>query len=339
MSAIAIVGEAWGENEERERAPFVGAAGYELTRMLNDAGIRRADCFLTNVFNVRPRGNKIEELCGTRADGIPGYTYLSKGKYVDRRYAGELNRLADELIEEDPNVIIALGNTPLWALTNTTGITKVRGTTMLSTHCVSGFKVLPTFHPAAILRAWENRSIAVIDLAKARREAEFPEIRRTRREIIIEPSLEDIRQYVERCLGVSQIAVDVETAGRQITCLGLSVSRVSAIVIPFEHPRRPGKNYWPSAEAEIEVWNTVRPVLEQPRPTKVFQNGLYDITFFWRGYGIAVRGAEDDDMLLHHALQPESLKSLGFLGSIYGNERAWKGMRQRVKTTVKGDDE
>jgi uracil-DNA glycosylase family 4 len=54
MTSIAIVGEAWGEQEERARAPFVGASGYELTRMLDEAGIRRADCFLTNVFNLRP---------------------------------------------------------------------------------------------------------------------------------------------------------------------------------------------------------------------------------------------------------------------------------------------
>jgi len=43
-------------------------------------------------------------------------------------------------------------------------------------------------------------------------------------------------------------------------------------------------------------------------------------------------------MLLHHALQPESLKGLGYLGSIYTNEHNWKIMRDRVTKTIKRDD-
>jgi hypothetical protein len=38
-------------------------SGYELTRMLDEAGIRRADCFLTNVFNLRPKDNDLENIC------------------------------------------------------------------------------------------------------------------------------------------------------------------------------------------------------------------------------------------------------------------------------------
>ena len=82
MTTIAIIGEAWGEAELRERTPFVGASGIELTRMLGEAGISRADCFLTNVFNLHPRGNDILELCGGKADAIPGYPPLAKSKYV-----------------------------------------------------------------------------------------------------------------------------------------------------------------------------------------------------------------------------------------------------------------
>jgi hypothetical protein len=78
-------------------------------------------------------------------------------------------------------------------------------------------------------------------------------------------------------------------------------------------------------------------VLESPTPRKLFQNGLYDIAFLWRAYGIKVMGAEHDTMLLHHALQPESLKGLGFLGSIYSDEGAWKQMREKV-TTIKADE-
>lgn len=50
-----------------------------------------------------------------------------------------------------------------------------------------------------------------------------------------------------------------------------------------------------------------------------------------------VRGATHDSMLLHHALQPESLKALGFLGSVYINERAWKVERKGQENTIKRD--
>src|SRR5262249_51789566 len=100
---IALVGEAWGEREEQQRQPFVGAAGYELTKMLDEAGIRRADCFITNVFNFRPQGNKIETLTGPKAQGIPGLPALIKSGHVLAQYAPELERLSNELIEVNPN--------------------------------------------------------------------------------------------------------------------------------------------------------------------------------------------------------------------------------------------
>jgi len=78
-------------------------------------------------------------------------------------------------------------------------------------------------------------------------------------------------------------------------------------------------------------------VLNSDRP-KSAQNGLYDLSFLWRSYGIAVKNYQHDTMLLHHALQPESEKSLGFLGSLYTNEASWKLMRQRGKTTIKRDE-
>src|SRR5215813_1752607 len=156
---IAIVGEAWGEAEERERKPFVGSAGFELNRMLSEADIDRSDCFVTNVFNFKPLGNDIATLCGNKANGIPGYPPIDKSKYILSRYQPELERLGDELLACNPNLVICLGNTPMWALLGHVGISKYRGTTQLSTHTVEGFKCLPTFHPANILYQWSNRPV------------------------------------------------------------------------------------------------------------------------------------------------------------------------------------
>ncbi|MBZ5653192.1 MAG: hypothetical protein LAO18_22230 [Acidobacteriia bacterium] len=337
MTQITILGEAWGEHEERERAPFVGYSGYELTRMLDEAGISRADCHLTNVFNLRPKGNDITTLCGDKAHGIPGYPALAKSKYVNARYRPELDRLADELVGVNPNVVIALGNTACWSLLGRTGISAVRGTTQLSTHTVSDFKVLPTYHPAAVGRDWTLRPIVVVDLMKAKRESEYAELRRPKREIWIEPTIQDLYTFDEKYIQGSDIlSVDIETAGNQITCIGFAPSEEVGLVVPFLDARKPKRSYWPDASDEFKAWVFTRFLLERALPPKLFQNGLYDISFLLRAYGIRVNNALHDSMLLHHALQPEMLKGLGFLGSCYTDERNWKSMRDTE--TIKADD-
>jgi DNA polymerase I-like protein with 3'-5' exonuclease and polymerase domains len=85
------------------------------------------------------------------------------------------------------------------------------------------------------------------------------------------------------------------------------------------------------------VWGYLRSLLENPDIAKLFQNGLFDVAVLFRSMGIRVARAEEDTMLLHHALQPESLKSLGFLGSVYLDEGGWKDMR-KVKKGNKRDD-
>lgn len=332
---IVILGEAYGEHEERERAPFVGPAGYELTRMLSEAGIHRSECYLTNVFNLRPKPtNDIENLCTTKDNGIVSRGPLKSGKYLRSEYAPELERVRQELKTVAPNVIIALGNTATWFLLGNSGISKLRGTITGSDFG----KVLPAYHPAAILREWSLRHVTVLDFMKARRESEYPEIRRPERTVYIEPTLADLEWfYAAHLTDAKSLSFDIETAGNQITCIGFAPSPSVALVIPFTDPRRDGGSYWPTHADECAAWAFVKRVLGSPTP-KIAQNGMYDITFLWRAYGIPVVNAEDDTMLLHHALHPESEKGLAFLGSVYTNESSWKLLRTRGKTTIKRDE-
>jgi uracil-DNA glycosylase len=334
---IVIVGEAWGAEEARQRLPFVGPSGWHLTQMLEEAGISRADCFLTNVFNLQPPGgNDVENLCGDKDRAIPNRGPLKPGKYVRAEYAPELVRLEEELRGIRPNLIIGLGNTASWAIIRTTGISKIRGTIVDSPFG----KFIPTFHPAAIIRDWPLRAVTVLDLKKAARESSFPEVIRPKREIWIEPTLSDLEIFYDRYLreaSCTLLAFDIETAGTQITCIGFAPSRDVALVIPFTDPRREGGSYWPTLEDESRAWNFVRRVLDLPVP-KLAQNGAYDYHFLWKIYGIAPRAFAHDTMLLHHSLYPESEKGLGFLGSVYTNEASWKLMRSRGKTTIKRDE-
>lgn len=369
MTKLAIVGEFWGEAEEHLRHPFVGTSGVELLRMLDESGILTLtrsdqDCIndywryrdgnytkliwrahpevrVFSTLNLRPPSGKIENLCGPKKEDTTGLPPIAGGKYLRAEFLPHVEKLYSDLAALQPNLVLALGNAPCWALLRRTAITRIRGGV---TQSVAGprLKVLPAISPSAILRQWEHRHVTVLDFLKAKRELEFPEVRRPFREVWTEPSLADLDGFYERYIaGANFIAPDIETYGNAITCIGFSPQPNVSIVVPFYDPRRSDGNYWQTAQEERLAWEWVRKVLDHPAP-KVFQNGLYDIHFLWRGYGLKTRNAGHDTMLLHHALHPESQKGLGFLGSVYTDEASWKvTMRDRTakNQTLKRDDE
>ena len=333
---LAIVGEALGESEDTMGAPFMGASGQELNRMLKEAGINRSDCFLTNVLAFRPQNNDIEKLCVKKAETGELYPMppFRQGKYIHPQFLSEIDRLKLELSTVRPNLILALGNTACWALLLRSAISSLRGAIAPSVQ-PSGFKVLPTYHPAAVLRNWALRTIVVTDLIKAFRERDFPEIKRPERTIVINPSLSDIANWIAGLSPHASLACDIETSRGQITMVGFASSASSAIVIPFVDPQKPTYSYWDSKFQESQAWNFVGQLLEGSRP-KIFQNGLYDLQYLLR-LGFRPRNCTEDTMLLHHSLFPELQKGLGFLGSIYTNEASWKLMRGQDDSNKKDE--
>jgi len=334
---IALIGEAYGEAEEKQRLPFVGASGWLLNSMLEDAGIARHECFLSNCFNLRPARNDILNLCGPKKEVSHALGPIKAGKYILDKYLGELERLRSELEAARPNLVVALGGTASWALLGDSRISKIRGCIAESVGSTK-WKCLPTFHPAAILRQWELRAVTVLDLVKAKRQAEFPDIRRPERTVYTEPTLTDLEWFYETHIqSAKALAFDIETSGDIITCIGFAPSSTVCLVVPFMDTRSSGKCYWGSQHEETAAWAFVKRVLASPM-AKIAQNGAYDLGFLWRRYGIAVRNFTEDTMLLHHSLQPESPKGLGFMGSVYTDEPAWKIMREgKEDETIKRD--
>jgi hypothetical protein len=297
------------------------------------------------VFHIHPPGGTdVANLCVDKSQGATELGPLAPAKYLDRKYLGELARLRTELSDVRPNIVVCLGNAAAWAILGSTGITRIRGTVTYGHGQYNNQKCLPTFHPAAILRDWSLRPVTVLDLAKAGRESGFAEVRRPERTVYIEPTLEEMEWFYEKYLRcASIISFDIETSGDQITCIGFADGPSRAIVVPFSDNRKHNSggyegSYWPTHQAEVLAWGFVRRVLSSPIP-KVAQNGLYDINFLWSKYGIPVINFEDDSMLLHHALQPESQKGLGFMGSVYTNESSWKllNSKRKKEITIKRD--
>jgi DNA polymerase I-like protein with 3'-5' exonuclease and polymerase domains len=134
--------------------------------------------------------------------------------------------------------------------------------------------------------------------------------------------LDDIREWMTR--PATHYAVDIETEKKHITMVGFARSASDGIVIPFilDH-----KDYWPTALEERQAWLLVKELLERSQ-VKIFQNGLYDLSYLVP-LGIKPKNCTEDTMLLHHSMFPEMRKGLGFLGSIYTDESSWKLMRSK----------
>jgi uracil-DNA glycosylase len=357
MTKIALVGEAWGRNEALFEHAFVGSSGVELARMIGQSRLApeidirypsQLDMIgywkklrlnhgieVLNVFDSRPEDNEIEEYFTNAKEGVNTLPPLRPGKYLRPELLHHVELLWQRLSDLRPNLVIALGNTACWAVLGETKISAIRGTVKISPRL--GLKVLPTYHPQAVVKQWNLRPIVLTDLEKACREAEFSEIKRIERWVTVEPDLDEIELWSN--LSADFYAVDIETFSGQISMIGFARSFNDAIVIPFIDERKPEWSYWDSKEDEVRAWRLVEKICNSPVP-KVFQNGIYDLSYMLRA-GLRPSMCNNDTMLLHHALFPEMLKGLGFLGSIYSDEQAWKQMRGKgnnLRTNLKRDE-
>ncbi len=364
---LLIVGEALSVTDLELKRSFAGSSGKELFLCLGEAlpalapdlharcvaqfhyghawlrlrdeWLTEARIGLTQVFNLNPPGGKLESLCVKKRE-LPakgrGYalTPLAPAKYLLPDFQPELDRARREIIALQPNLTLALGSGAIWSLTQKRNLTSIRGTVSQ----YFGGKILPSYSPRVVQQMWSYRPVLVQDLMKAGREMEWPEIRRPRREVLVSPTLTEIEAWIAQLMAKppSKLGCDIETAYGQVTCIGFSADAGHAIVIPFLDRTKSDWNYWPSQAQEERAWDAVRRLLVSRYP-KLFQNGLYDMQYLFR-MGFRITAASHDTMLLHHSILPELQKGLGFLGSVYTDEPAWKLMRKGKPDTEKRDE-
>ena len=125
---LMFVGEAPGADEDEQGEPFVGRAGQLLTKIIEGIGLKREEVFIGNINRCRPPGNRAPEM----DESVACKPFLRREIAVVR-----------------PKVIVVLGATAAQNLLETkVPIGKLRG----HFHDYLGVKVMPTFHPAYLLR-------------------------------------------------------------------------------------------------------------------------------------------------------------------------------------------
>jgi DNA polymerase len=139
-AALVFVGEGPGADEDQQGEPFVGKAGQLLTKMIEAMGYRREQVYIANVVKCRPPGNRNPE-----PDEIEACEPF----------------LRRQLEAVGPRVIVALGKFAAQTLLRSEiPISKLRGTWS----SYQGVKLMPTFHPAYLLRSPEEKKKAWADL-------------------------------------------------------------------------------------------------------------------------------------------------------------------------------
>ena len=329
---MAFVGEAPSDEELRARIPLVGPSGRVYSQLLRVAGVERSEVLTTNVFDFKLPDNDIRRICGKTADfkkwRQDGYDLppIGRGNYLMPEFEECLDRLAMEIKQARPNVIVPLGGTALWAFTGYTNIVARRGAVQEATMTVPGAKLVPTIHPAAILRMWHYFTPVAGDIIKAKTESASPKIEIVPRKFWIEPSIADIYWFKAKYLDDADvISFDIETKRGQIECIAFAPNQHVGICIPIADTRKTNNSYWKTAAEELEAIKVIKLILELPMP-KLAQNGPYDVQWLYEEWGIAVRNYREDTRLLHHAIYPELPKGLGFLGASYARQGPWKTM-------------
>jgi len=153
---LALIGEAPGADEIKLGRPFVGRAGQLLDRALAATGIDRERCLIANVFRYRPPDNKIGHFFASRRRAASDGGALAEdwgrlgAEFCRAAYSSEIEALRETLRRWAPKVIVALGRTPLWAVTGLNGITALRG--QILSNRLSDAPVIATFHPSFVMR-------------------------------------------------------------------------------------------------------------------------------------------------------------------------------------------
>jgi DNA polymerase len=326
---IMIVGEAPGREEELSGQPFIGQSGSELTRMLLEVGINRNDCFITNVCHIRPPNNDIDNFFYTKTEAKTRGISVFFHRYPNSDINSGLSQLREDIAAVRPTLIIALGATALWALTGHSAIMNWRGSGLYTTDDISPnhtIPVLPTIHPANILRDWANRFLAVRDLRRCAEVLSTGVWPQPSWSFITRPSFDQAiawldYQITQVTLSPTHYAADIETRGGQIACVGIG-RHFAAICIPFMCVERPA-GYW-SAEEEQAIVIKLRQLLTHPNCLCTFHNGAYDLQYFAKQYGFLPNLA-DDTMIMQHVAFPGLRKSLAMCASFYCEQyKYWK---------------
>jgi DNA polymerase len=142
---LVFIGEAPGHDEDMQGLPFVGRAGQLLTKIIESIGYKRKDVYICNILKCRPPNNR---------NPLPSEIFVCQ------------DYLTEQLDVIQPKLICVLGKVAAQTLLKTTTpISLLRG----KFYEYHGIALIPTFHPAYLLRNPKDKRLVWEDMKKIRR--------------------------------------------------------------------------------------------------------------------------------------------------------------------------
>lgn len=306
-SAICFVGEALGRTEAQRSTPFVGEAGVYLNRAYSRLGINRSQIRIGNVCSCQPpkdwlAGAPWEQAairhCSVHRAALSGHAvYVTMGVTATRVMLKELLGIDYAGKLEDWHGYV-LGDGPY---------------------------VIPTFHPAYLLRGNHKLFGAFLyDIKRAMEVASFG-LTRSKVDLVVDPPTDWFEEYVEEALRDPEawMAVDIETPYKQaneddsvfmsttkILRVNFSVNENQGVTVPWQD----------------RYLFLIRRLLGSENP-KVFWNERFDIPIL-EAANATPKGTVLDGMWAWHILQSDLPKGLGFVSPFYSDMPPWKHLAQ-----------
>ncbi len=304
---IAFVGAAPNNIEASKGQPFLGATGEMFDDLLRQAGLTRSTVYLTNVIKTQQPANRTDSLI----------KFGRSGATETPAYREHLAMLAEELNMCQANIIAAMGNVPLYALTGKTGATLRRGSVYECT-LIPGRKVIAMNDLYSTNRNYILRYNIAHDMRRVVEESEFPEVREVPRTYILKPSFLESMAFLMKMKKEPVVAFDIEVSNEEVSCISFCGDPMEIISIPFTHDG----DYF-TIEQEGHIWKAIASVLEDPAQSHVGQNTTFDAWFLYTKLGIRVSNCEDT-MIAQNIVNPDFPKGLHFITSIYTKEPYYK---------------
>jgi len=305
--------------EDAEKGKLFAAKEWrELDFLLVEAGIRREQCWQTAVskYHVPP----------SPKSGKKSIPFAVRAQQHGINLQQQVSELQQEVNAIQPNVIIGLGKTPLWATTGKTKIDKYRGSILLG----MGRKFIPTYNPCHL--SWQatdvefvgywNRQIMLFDFKRAVGQATFSDLKLPPRNLQIARNSYMLHEFREKYRNYTKPAVDIEARGQCIPfCVGLAFTPFHGLTVPL----------WNVGEIEsvckipdsdlVSMWILLAQILAEN--DIVGQNFKYDQDKIAR-LGFIIRSLASDVMLKAFAINPELPKNLAFNTSLFTEEPFYK---------------
>ena len=333
---VLIVGEFPKEQDLVRNEPFAGGIGFELSKMLAEAKIHKETCFCTYVIDDRvPSGNINGLVAESKAKATSSHSLLH-GRYVTQQVLDGVARLKAEIELVKPDVVCAMGNLALFALTGEWSAMSWRSSIMEST-LVPGLKVIPTYSPAMVVAQMYLRPIVVHDLKRVAKHVGKPKVERPDYKFQIRPTFGQACSTLQMLIDLSpcDLGGDIETRAGHIACIAFAWSGTEAICIPLmcQHDN---EGYW-TLDQETHLVMLMCALMRKHRI--IGQNWNYDAQYIYRHWHFLCPNVSDT-MIAHHSCFSNMEKNLAFLSSMYLEDHLyWKDDRTNWDTGPKGEGE